>query len=289
MPNRFGFHAELAIATAVLVAGPVSASATERSEATGSPGVDGDGTSETVPALAAALQNDGSTAASGPSAGIYADKGFRIDRKAQADFDRKARAHAAKINAELAQYAAVRRDPPSRIRKLGIVAQTQKTGYWCAPASARAMISRYRSKSKLPSQKTLAKKMRTGKRGTSLRYVAGAVNAYTAKKKRFNWYDHRNQNDYYWGLGYDLDRGHTLMGTLQWGGTPWRYNRNGAAGHAAVIRGYSSVYRRDSYTVHWWDPWRNTGYKNGSKYRSWYWQAVYGQNVLGANGAVSLG
>ncbi|WP_067826604.1 C39 family peptidase [Actinomadura kijaniata] len=132
-------------------------------------------------------------------------------------------------------------------KKLTIKTQKQQKSYWCAPAAVRAMATRHRSGSRLPSQAQLARHMKTKPSGTEIRRVLNTLNQMAGR----HTYDFNNvgsatrmRNE----IRASVNRGHAVYVSVwsQW--KPWRKTGTRGASHAIVAYGYSGN------TIYWWDP-----------------------------------
>ncbi|MFD0688113.1 C39 family peptidase [Actinomadura fibrosa] len=136
-------------------------------------------------------------------------------------------------------------------KKLTIKTQKQQKSYWCAPAAVRAMASRHRSGSGLPTQAQLAKQMKTKTSGTNIREVLQTLNK-LAGKHTYDFNTVGSGTRLSAEVKASVNRGHAVYVSVwsQW--KPWKKTGTRGAGHAIVAYGYSGS------TIYWWDPIDNT-------------------------------
>ncbi|MDL4775829.1 MULTISPECIES: C39 family peptidase [Thermomonosporaceae] len=151
-------------------------------------------------------------------------------------------------------------------KTLSIVTQTQPNNYYCGPASGRVMLSRFFSKSKLPSQKYLAGKMSTKKSGTSnSNLIKGLNNTGIRNKHEFINTQPANSGKLWTYVTNATNKGWTMTGRVEFGHRPYGPTNSDKAGHYIVAYGYSTT---GGKYIYWWDPIDNSRHK-ASLSKSW--------------------
>ena len=149
---------------------------------------------------------------------------------------------------------------------LPLVTQKQAYPYYCIPASARAMLSRFMPASQLPSQITLANEMGTTPSGTLIGAAPDSLNWHLPGPFWYVADDAAASANTLWNRTvFDVGTSSaTLMPRVLFGYTPYRHTGS-ASGHAIVLRGYSysTADGSESRAAHFWDPFDNGSYPGG--------------------------
>ena len=154
---------------------------------------------------------------------------------------------------------------------LPLVTQRQAYAYYCIPASARAMLSRFMPASQLPSQVTLANEMGTTPAGTLIGAAPDSLNWHLPGPFWYVGDDATSSESMLWNRS-TLDIGQesaAIMLRVLFGDTPYRKSGD-RSGHAIVLRGYSysTADGPESRKLSFWDPINNGSY-SGSLNDSW--------------------
>ncbi|MDL4775832.1 MULTISPECIES: C39 family peptidase [Thermomonosporaceae] len=151
-------------------------------------------------------------------------------------------------------------------KTLSIVTQTQSTGYYCAPAAGRVLLSRFLSKSKLPSQKYIAGKMSTKTSGTTRsNNIKGLNNTGIRNKHEFINTHPSNAGNLWTFVINSTKKGWVMAGGVQYGHRPYGRTTSDKTGHIIVAYGYSTT---GGKYIYWWDPIDNSRHK-ASLSKSW--------------------
>lgn len=169
---------------------------------------------------------------------------------------------------------------------LRIAAQPQQQNDWCVLAASRAMLShRYRH---VPSQTTLGRWMKTRQNpqhwGTSWANVVPGLKDFT-HHYTYTWAHFTSVRSYFSGMAYETDKKNTpTVGAFYFQKLPWRNIGGQRSGHAVVVTGYYFNWKTGAGSLHFWDPWQNTGYHAASPYTAFADARLYG-----GNGAYTVG
>jgi Peptidase_C39 like family len=169
---------------------------------------------------------------------------------------------------------------------LKIKAQPQQKSDWCVLAASRAMLShRYK---KIPSQTTLGKYMKTRQNkqhwGTNWANVVPGLKDFT-HHYTYTWAHFTTARAYFNGMAYETDKKNTpTVGAFYFQRLPWRNMGGQLSGHAVVVTGYYYNWKTQAGSLHFWDPWQNTGYHAANPFTAFADAKSYG-----GNGAYTVG